>query len=432
MSKDQKPLDRPDLAPADTSGQEKFTNPDDLIRYLEKEKERLTSLKEKVNKQANERVFEVIDQYKDVLLKANPSRLYIVENIFPGALTHLFLDPPSHEDNIKKGKVDFGNADLLESIIGLGDFLNFKAAYVRVIDAKGKVYYGCRKDNIDFLDGKRRGFVNFSGKNASYIAIFTGSTFEEITKEEYEKNIKKSVNPNSQTVDANYDAIDQSWIDTIARNEEKLKKNIKTDPEKASSKKDKKVITKKGSSVDPKMVALASADIAVEEMASSGQDTTKGLKGEALWDNPQFHKAVVEMCARLGIQPQWLKEVMDKESGISATARNPYSTKATGLIQFTKDTAPRLGTTIYSLRRMSGLQQLKYVEKFLRPYSKQIKSKEDLYMAIFYPAAIDKDSNFRLGSEKSDKHARKVARQNPGMRVGKYVTRQNALDWAFG
>ena len=64
-------------------------------------------------------------------------------------------------------------------------------------------------------------------------------------------------------------------------------------------------------------------------------------KGAEVWNNPEFQTRVQAMCSRLGINPEHLKVVMHKESGINPQARNNYSS-ATGLIQFMPDTAVEL------------------------------------------------------------------------------------------
>jgi hypothetical protein len=109
------------------------------------------------------------------------------------------------------------------------------------------------------------------------------------------------------------------------------------------------------------------------------------------WDaekeEPGFLAEVEAMGKRLGIKPHHLLAVMSVESmGFKPWARNPR-TNATGLIQFMPSTAEGLGTSIDKLAKMTRLEQLPYVEKYL----KEIRDREgmagmnldQLYGAVF-------------------------------------------------
>ena len=129
-----------------------------------------------------------------------------------------------------------------------------------------------------------------------------------------------------------------------------------------------------------------------------------------------FGKKLIEVANNLGINPDWLMLVFYIETGasvskeISHKARNG-KTNATGLIQFMPATARGLGTTVDKLREMSNIEQLDYVEKYLRPYKGKMKSLVDCYLAVFFPAAIGKPSNWVL--ETKSLLAATVARYNP-------------------
>lgn len=92
----------------------------------------------------------------------------------------------------------------------------------------------------------------------------------------------------------------------------------------------------------------------------------------------------VQISKKFNIPPEWLIAVMDYETGgsFSPQIKNPVST-ATGLIQFTEQTANDLGTSTSQLREMSQLEQLDYVEKYLQQSKRgSIKSLEQLYLMI--------------------------------------------------
>lgn len=129
-----------------------------------------------------------------------------------------------------------------------------------------------------------------------------------------------------------------------------------------------------------------------------------------------FAAKLLETAHRLGIMPGWLMVVFYIETAASRTGKidhrvmNP-ATGATGLIQFMPRTAAALGTTTAALAQMSNVQQLGWVEKYLNPYRGRMKSLTDVYMAVFFPAAIGKPDNWVLQTTRLS--AETVARFNP-------------------
>jgi hypothetical protein len=124
-----------------------------------------------------------------------------------------------------------------------------------------------------------------------------------------------------------------------------------------------------------------------------------------------FAEKIIQIGKNLNINANWIMWIMHKESWLNHQAVNKKSW-ATGLIQFMPDTAKRLWTTTKSLKNMSNIEQLEFVEKYFKPYTNKIKSHTDLYLATFYPAAIGKSEDFIIGSEVSEKRARIIGKQN--------------------
>ncbi|TNE46301.1 MAG: lytic transglycosylase [Deltaproteobacteria bacterium] len=126
---------------------------------------------------------------------------------------------------------------------------------------------------------------------------------------------------------------------------------------------------------------------------------------------PEFRQKVADIADRLGMDPQHLMAVMSFETGgsFSPSIRNRTS-GATGLIQFMPSTARGLGTSTDALARMDPMQQLDYVEKYLKPYAGKMNSVEDAYMAVLWPAAVGKGPNHVLFSSPSIQY-----RQNSGL-----------------
>lgn len=154
-----------------------------------------------------------------------------------------------------------------------------------------------------------------------------------------------------------------------------------------------------------------------------GADDTWGLKGDALIKNPNFHNRAEQIAAKIGVSLADLLEIFKIESGVDPQIVNKVS-GATGLIQWMPSTAPHYGTSVQELRKMSGLQQLDYVEKFYKPYFGKMKSFSNLYRAVFFPAAIGKGPDYVFGAPNMD-FARKVAQQNPVF--AKYSNRPDGL-----
>jgi peptidoglycan hydrolase-like protein with peptidoglycan-binding domain len=131
--------------------------------------------------------------------------------------------------------------------------------------------------------------------------------------------------------------------------------------------------------------------------------------------DPDFDKKLQKIATELGVGKGDLIAIMKQESGVRATAVNPYS-GATGLIQFMPSTAERLGTSVQDLKRMSAVDQLDYVYKYFKMVGVQPgMDLGDLYMAVFMPAHIGKPDNFVLGSSGAPGFSGKVYAQNRGL-----------------
>lgn len=114
-----------------------------------------------------------------------------------------------------------------------------------------------------------------------------------------------------------------------------------------------------------------------------------------------FGDKVIQIGSDLGILPQWLMIVMNNESGLSASIKNPTSS-ASGLIQFMEATAKNLGTTTEKLRAMSNVEQLDYVKKYFAPYANRINDVTDTYLAVFFPLALYKGEDYIFPKWASD------------------------------
>jgi hypothetical protein len=140
-------------------------------------------------------------------------------------------------------------------------------------------------------------------------------------------------------------------------------------------------------------------------------------------NNAAFISKVRQISDGLAINPNWLMEVMNKETGgtfrpdisngLCVKQKGNPDLCATGLIQFMPTTAKALGTSIPALRKMSNVKQLDYVWLFYRKYAGKLKSLVDLYLVTFYPYALGKSENYRFGTEVSEARAKQIVAQNP-------------------
>lgn len=124
-----------------------------------------------------------------------------------------------------------------------------------------------------------------------------------------------------------------------------------------------------------------------------------------------FIDGVIALAERLEMDPDHLMAIMHFETGgsFAPSIRNP-SSAAVGLIQFLPSTARALGTTDEALAQMTAVEQLEWVERYLTPFRGRMRTLEDAYMAVLYPAAVSRPPQyvlFRRGSNSYDR--------NPGL-----------------
>ncbi len=134
---------------------------------------------------------------------------------------------------------------------------------------------------------------------------------------------------------------------------------------------------------------------------------------ELIKDNKEhFLKKVKEISNYLEISEYWLMFVMwfetagtldskivNYQPGDNEIPLQRCRLRATGLIQFMPSTSRSLGTTNTDLYNMSNIEQLEYVKKYLARYKGKYKSFEDLYLAVFYPAAIGEPDSYTITSD---------------------------------
>lgn len=113
--------------------------------------------------------------------------------------------------------------------------------------------------------------------------------------------------------------------------------------------------------------------------------------------SPEFRARLYTVVDHFGwpeVRAGELMACMAFETGrtFSPSVRNPGSS-AIGLLQFMDATAKRLGTTTDALGRMSAVNQLDYVERYLSTQASRITCLNDMYMAILWPTAVGKTAD---------------------------------------
>ncbi|WP_395074517.1 L,D-transpeptidase [Flavobacterium sp.] len=106
----------------------------------------------------------------------------------------------------------------------------------------------------------------------------------------------------------------------------------------------------------------------------------------------KFRKKVVEIAKRLGKDPNLLMAAMALETGSTFSPIAGKGSSYVGLIQFGDDAAESVGTTKEALLKMTALEQLDYVEKYLTKKKDKLVTLTDFYLSILMPVDVGKGS----------------------------------------
>lgn len=130
-----------------------------------------------------------------------------------------------------------------------------------------------------------------------------------------------------------------------------------------------------------------------------------------------FIEKIKEVAINLEINPNWLMVVIELETAGTFSAKIQNSLGYTGLIQFGAAAAKDLGTTTNHLKQLTEVEQLNWVEKYFRRFRKKMKTLADVYLAVFFPAAIGKPDGWVLQTSRLS--AERIAKWNPLFDVNK-------------
>lgn len=120
----------------------------------------------------------------------------------------------------------------------------------------------------------------------------------------------------------------------------------------------------------------------------------------------QAKEQVAQIEKELNLEPGSLEKVMVRESGCNPHARNWKSkSQATGLIQFTKSTARRYGTTVDELIKMTAEEQMPYVRRYMKQAKRDAGygpndhlSAGEVYGLVLMPALIKHGGGYKAGT----------------------------------
>jgi len=116
-----------------------------------------------------------------------------------------------------------------------------------------------------------------------------------------------------------------------------------------------------------------------------------------------FIARVKQLAKTFNANPNWFMALFNSETGgtFKPDIYNMGGSGAVGLIQFMPRTAQDLGTTTSFLASLSNVEQLEWVEKYIRRQlanisRSAIKDYDDLYLLIFYPVAVGKPDSYTI------------------------------------
>ena len=116
---------------------------------------------------------------------------------------------------------------------------------------------------------------------------------------------------------------------------------------------------------------------------------------------PELANKIVEVGNNLEppVDPAWLANVINYETGYTFDPSTVNAIGATGLIQFLGSTAKGLGTTTEDLAVMSASDQMDFVQDYFQNKIDEngpILNANDAFMAVFYPPAMGAGPDFSI------------------------------------
>ena len=133
----------------------------------------------------------------------------------------------------------------------------------------------------------------------------------------------------------------------------------------------------------------------LNQIADMNSYSLTGDAAELIGNDQEFLSEVNTVSAKHGINPAHLLGLIASESGFNPKAQNP-DTNAAGLLQFKPEVAERYGTTVDKILKMSRVEQMRYVDMYLKDTLPKNPSLGQLYTSTLMPAYASESPDFEL------------------------------------
>ena len=133
----------------------------------------------------------------------------------------------------------------------------------------------------------------------------------------------------------------------------------------------------------------------------------------------QFRDALMVMALRLRVRPEYLLMCFYFEARLNPHFQTSRA-NGTGFLQLSKAEIQSTGTTPERILRMSGADQLQFIEKYLTPYAGHMTTLIDVYMACFFQDGVEKSDSFYFRLPLKYKTAGKVFPLRNNNRIQKW------------
>tara|TARA_B100001778_G_scaffold330630_1_gene333446 strand:+ start:115 stop:1521 length:1407 start_codon:yes stop_codon:yes gene_type:complete len=133
----------------------------------------------------------------------------------------------------------------------------------------------------------------------------------------------------------------------------------------------------------------------LNKIAEMNSYSLTGSAAELIGDDQEFLSEVNTVSAKHGINPAHLLGLIASESGFNPKAQNP-DTDAAGLLQFKPEVAERYGTTVDKILKMSRVEQMRYVDMYLKETLPNNPSLGQLYTSTLMPTYASESPDFEL------------------------------------
>ncbi len=146
----------------------------------------------------------------------------------------------------------------------------------------------------------------------------------------------------------------------------------------------------------PKKINLQNLKLGYTDGTKVSKEDTKAFLIKLNEMSQKYEGTTPEDFLTLFIKENGLKDGVLLLDQKSKATTNDKGGRARGLIQFVPSTAEGLGLDQEKTATMKPVEQLDFVDKFYNTYKNSIEDYQSLYLATFYPAALEQDDDFPI------------------------------------